>query len=524
MTTVNRGTLRVTHANGLGSAVGGTVIVAGDNAANGNPVLPGGQLLIEGSNLVIDEPITVIGRGSNLTPSAMRITGTEVTLEGPITADTTVGAVRIETTARLSITGGVSGPGNGLLVLNPRDGGSFVFTNTPLNLGGGSFYLDTPGTVELAVDGNIWGSTKVAGGTLKMMAANVLPASSTLTVGLGYSTSGTVDLNGFDQTVGFLEGSYANGLRTITSATDATLTVNQTAARTYNGQFTGALSLVKEGSTALTLAGASSHTGDTRVNAGTLNIGHVDVLKDSTLDTGVSGTQSVAFTVSGTNTYNVGGLKGADGLEIGNNTLSVGANNKDTTYGGDLTATGGGLNKVGTGTLLVDGSLSGFSQVNVNEGALGGTALITSPVSVASGAALLAGDGVNASGNLLIDGNLSLSNGSVIKLTLGAGLAHSKLVRFGGTWSFDLDQAFTFSGSGITPGVYDNLITNLEGTATGLASIGTWTITNEGFSGTFSFDGANVDLTLTSVPEPGVAVSLLGGLALLSGFRRRGNR
>jgi hypothetical protein len=30
-----------------------------------------------------------------------------------------------------------------------------------------------------------------------------------------------------------------------------------------------------------------------------------------------------------------------------------------------------------------------------------------------------------------------------------------------------------------------------------------WTITNPGFVGTFTFDGANIDLTLTVIPEPG---------------------
>lgn len=528
VTVVSSGLLKITNANALGSTEGRTVVVGGDAASTsptGNPSLPGGQLLIDGNNLTIAEPLTFIGRGNNTNPAVLQNTGGSNTLSGPIIADTATGAVRFATSSRLTITGGVTNTGSGLFVLNPSATGVFAFTTTPLNLGGGTFYLDTAGTIELAVGGNTWSGARVAAGTLKLMAANVLPATASLTVGLGYSTSGTVDLNGFDQSISWLEGTYTTGVRTITSATDATLTLNQTANKTYNGQFTGALSVVKGGGSILTLEGASSHTGDTRVNAGTLNIANVDVLKNSTLDTGTSGSQTIGFTAAGTNTYNLGGLKGADALNIGGNTLNVGANNQDTSYTGDITGSGGGVTKVGTGTLLVGGSLSGLSLVNVTEGTMGGTGSIAAPVVVSAGASLQAGDGVVAGDDLAVDGNLTLSDNSAIKLTLGAGLTHSALVRLGGTWTFDLNQAFTFSEAGVTTGVYENIITNLAGNEAGLASINTWVITNEGYTGAFSFDGTNVDLTLTTVPEPSALVSLLGGVGLLAGFkRRRGNR
>jgi hypothetical protein len=65
-------------------------------------------------------------------------------------------------------------------------------------------------------------------------------------------------------------------------------------------------------------------------------------------------------------------------------------------------------------------------------------------------------------------------------------------------WSFQSNQIFTFIDLGATIGTYNNIIT-------GLASdpgTSNWTITNSGFVGTFSFDGANIDLALTIVPEP----------------------
>ena len=48
------------------------------------------------------------------------------------------------------------------------------------------------------------------------------------------------------------------------------------------------------------------------------------------LDRNTAGAQTVTFTVAATNTYNLGGLKGADDLDIGTNTVSVGANNQST--------------------------------------------------------------------------------------------------------------------------------------------------------------------------------------------------
>jgi autotransporter-associated beta strand protein len=82
----------------------------------------------------------------------------------------------------------------------------------------------------------------------------------------------------------------------------------------------------------------------------------------------------VAFAVGGTNTYNFGGLKGADRLGnnatgIGANTVSVGANGQNTTFTGDIFGTGN-LTKVGVGTLTLTGSNTYTGVTNVNQGKL----------------------------------------------------------------------------------------------------------------------------------------------------------
>jgi hypothetical protein len=143
---------------------------------------------------------------------------------------------------------------------------------------------------------------------------------------------------------------------------------------------------------------------------------------------------------------------------------------------------------------------------------------------VGAGAALQGGDGISASGALSLAGNVTLGDDSVIKLTLGGSGNHSSLSRTGGTWAFDTNQAFSFIDAGATVGTYENVITGLTGTEAGLLTIGSWTISNADWVGTFSFDGSSIDLNLTAVPEPGTLSLLAASLTVVCILRRRGQR
>ena len=181
----------------------------------------------------------------------------------------------------------------------------------------------------------------------------------------------------------------------------------QAYAVTLAGTVSGAGGLTKIGTGTLTLTGSNSHSGTTTVSAGTLALGSVNALPASTLDTGANGSQAVTFTLAGTNTYNLGGLQGANALALGANTLSVGSNDGDTSYAGVISGSGG-LTKTGGGTLTLSGANSYSGVTNVTQGtlALGASSLAAAThVWLASGAVLNLTSGTSLSiGKFYLDG------------------------------------------------------------------------------------------------------------------------
>lgn len=258
VTTVSNGLVAITHASALGATNRGTVVRS----------TQGGRLQLSGG-LVVPEPLTLNGKRPNSGYSLIN-SGDSNVWSGPLTR---IGQTRISTAAGTTfvLAGGASG-GGGLFVVNAS--GTFVVAEKPLLIGNDTFWADSPGLTILSVAENVWGETILGRGTLRTDVANALPAATKLKIGLNYAPAGTLDLNGYDQTVSQLLSNTATaGVRTVTSPHAATLTVNQNADTSFDGRFTGAVHLLKAGAGTLTLSGTNStSSGGVTVSDGTLAI------------------------------------------------------------------------------------------------------------------------------------------------------------------------------------------------------------------------------------------------------------
>lgn len=437
VTTVNRGVLRITNPDALGSTNGVTDIYAGVPGT-----VSGGQVQISGG-ITVAEPFILRGDQANYS-GAIRSTGGSNVLSGMLTI-LSGSRINTESGSQLAVIGGVTGL-NQQLVIN--SGGSTIsFAEKPVQLGssGGSFYSDQSGLTILAVTGNTWASTLSAGGTIRTDLPGALPTNSMLRLGVSYSVNGAVDLNGNDQTVGGLQSGtaaggqiIATGTRTVFSSNAATLSVFQNANTLYDGRLAGALSLTKAGSGTLTLLGTNTHTGTTTISGGRLNLANPMAMQNSTLDLQV---HNGAIFSNGT-AFVFGGLAGTGNLALTNVagtaiTLLAGNSGADTAYSGSLGG-GGGLIKIGAGeldlagastyagaTVISNGLLSingrhtGGGQYTVaSGGTLGGTGLIASAIHVSAGGVISPG---NSIGTLTISNDVTLDGLLQIELANAAG-------------------------------------------------------------------------------------------------------
>ena len=156
-------------------------------------------------------------------------------------------------------------------------------TGTPnpaqlIKLGAGTMTLGGVNTYE--------GNTYISNGVVKLGASEVIPDGGATTGWLildgGPTFAGTLDLNGFNETVNSLSGLGGTALGRIVNNTGTatnTLTVNGTASTTFAGTIQdntgtgGRVGLVVNGAGPLNLTGASTYSGGTIIKSGTLGLG-----------------------------------------------------------------------------------------------------------------------------------------------------------------------------------------------------------------------------------------------------------
>ena len=276
--------------------------------------------------------------------------------------------------------------GNGVLNGNVNVPGAIVDKND-----GGTWLINSVG--------NIWSSTTITYGTLKLGANNALPIAN-LSLFTSGSGSAVFDMNGYNQTVtGLIAAAGGANLQRISDAVGTSvLTVSNAVDCTYAGVLLSGLTLNKVNTGKLTLSGTNTYAGSTVIGAGTLVVTSKGSISNSTSISIASGAR---FDVAGlTSTIALGAsqtLVGKGGTLAGNLNMNLGALALNYASGTPaLTVTNGTLAFNGNAvTVTVSGTALGAGVYKLiattNSGVVAGTlpaSVTISGLGTTAGAAL----------------------------------------------------------------------------------------------------------------------------------------
>ncbi|WP_185879101.1 autotransporter-associated beta strand repeat-containing protein [Variovorax sp. MHTC-1] len=427
-TNINVGVINIRNNTALGTTAGGTTVASG------------AALQIEGGIAVGAEALTLNGTGIANDGALRNMSGAN-SYGGAITLGS---AVRINADAGMLTLGTITGAGQDLML-----GGAGGTTITGLvGITTGTLTKDGSGTAILSGTNTYTGPTVIQGGTLQAGAAAGERAFGTLSaVTLADAAGATLNLDGFNQTIGSLSGGGAAGGNVTLGS--ATLTTGGNGASTsFGGAISGTGAVVKVGAGTQILSGTNTYDGGTTIAEGTLQLG----------DGGTTGSivgpvlNNAALVVNHSNEASLAGVISGSGslTQSGSGTTVLSGTN---TYRGATSVT--------SGALYIDGNQSAATgATSVASGAtLGGRGTIGGNVALADGATLSPGGASPAPGTLTINGDLSLASGSTLNYSFGqanvAGGAFNDLTNVAGNLRLDGTlNAIVPSGGAFDTGVY----------------------------------------------------------------------
>ncbi|GCL63442.1 autotransporter-associated beta strand repeat-containing protein [Pseudaquabacterium pictum] len=384
-TSVLRGRLRISSDSQLGEAAGALTLDGGVLATTGNsPVaLAAGRTVVVGmaggtlettatAGLTLAGPLSGSGRLTKQGAGELALAGNGSSYGGAVAVQagqlalqntTALGAgndVQLDTGTQLRVARNVSLAslaGTGLATLDAGTTLTTGFGSSRFDgvlAGDGALHKQGVGTLTLAGTNTLRGGATLDAGTLHLLGGQALPDDTALAIG-----GGVLQVSATER-LGTLSG--AGG---VVLDNGSQLTIGTGTSASFSGSFSGAGSLVKQGTGTLTLAGSSSHDGGTTVAAGALVVSADAALGAATAPLTLDGGRLRA---TGGGTVALAAQRRVV-VDDGGGTLAADAG---TTLRLDGPLSGGGnLVKAGAGTLALAGANPGFSgAVQLSAGTL----------------------------------------------------------------------------------------------------------------------------------------------------------
>ena len=456
--------------------LGGLLTLNNVNTYSGGTTITAGTLALSGTGqLLATAPVEVDGTFdiSNISPA------TSTTI-GDLTGTNNNGFIYL---------------GNNTLLFGTADGTDTEFdgviANGPAMTSGSLTYQGT-GIFTLNGVATYTGTTTVSSGTFQAGALNVFASGSEFVV----SMDGTLDLNGFSNTIDSLSGSGT--VTNNSSSAAAVLTITDGDGETFSGTIENAsrsLGITLAGGT-LTLTGANTYTGTTTVSS---------AVSSAVLQAGANNTFSAASPVV---LQNDGELE----LQTFNNTIYslTGGTNTIVNVGTGATLTisnGGSFNGMIEGAGAVQLTGGSLTLTNANNDYSGGTTIGVGATLLLQGAGSL-----NETGDVIDNGTFNIT-GINTSITVGD-MTGSGIINLGGKLLIvdPNDTPTTFSGNIIGSGGQLTLDSTTAGTPLWtLSGINTYT------GATSVTTGATLQAGSTTAFSPNSAFALVGTLDL-NGF------
>jgi autotransporter-associated beta strand protein len=374
---------------------------------------------------------------------------------------------------------------------------------------------------------SIGGNLNVTGGNFAIGGQSVTVAG-TINVGAGSvaTVGATPSATGLAGTGTISNGSAPNGAIVVNT------TVNSTFGGTIeNGAGGGTLGLTKQGAATLTLAGNSTYSGNTALQAGTLVMAHPNALGVVTSTNLLTVTSGATFEIA---TDNIGNTDTAYQMTMGTGSTATLVSNRATPGPGIshpiTTSADPAVSTLGLGTInFVSGanvtSGSGnisFIQLNSSAGSAGTITLNPTTATVTVGSMTRSSAGVNA---VTFDlGGTNTGNQVTGAISNGVASINSVTKTNTSTWTLLGESSYT-GGTTVSGGTL--LVNNTTGSGTGTGPV---TVSGGTLGGTGIIDssptGSNVVVAGGSI-APGVAAGTLtfstgGGSLDLSGLTAGG--